>query len=51
MFHWAGKQNCDIICIQESHIKTEEKFLNNKKLGEKFVSLIDKEKKRQGDIY
>lgn len=50
VFHWLNKQNSNIICVQEAHIKkTEEKMLV-KFLGEKFVSLIDKEKKGHRNI-
>lgn len=39
VFHWLGKQNCNIICMQETHIKkTEIKYIINKKLGEEFIS-------------
>lgn len=49
VFHWLNKQNCNVICIQEAHIKMgEEKFLVNKHLGEEFCSLMDK--KRRGTI-
>lgn len=42
VFHWLNKQNCNVICIYEAHIKKgEEKFLVNKNLGECFFSLID----------
>lgn len=50
IFHWLNKQNCNVICIQEAHIKRgEEKFLVNKYLGEKFHSLMVK--KRRGNCY
>lgn len=51
IFHWINKQACNIVCIQETHIKkADAKYLNNKNLGEKFISLIDK-KKRGTVIY
>lgn len=49
VFHWLKKQNCNLLCMQEAHIKkTERKFLINKHLGEEFYSLS--EKKKRGTI-
>lgn len=46
VYHWLNKQNCYIICIQETHIKnTEDKYLINKQLEEKFFASIDKKKR------
>lgn len=45
VFHWLGKQNCNVACIQESHIKkTETKYIKNKQLGEEFFSSTDKKR-------
>uniref|UniRef100_A0A670Y452 exodeoxyribonuclease III n=1 Tax=Pseudonaja textilis TaxID=8673 RepID=A0A670Y452_PSETE len=46
------KQNVDIICIQETHIrKSEEKFLDCPKLGKLFTAPADKKKKKGIAIY
>lgn len=47
VFHWLDKQKSIITCLQELHIKkSEKKYVLNKKLGEDFVSLVQKKKKR-----
>lgn len=46
IFHWLKKQRCDIICLQETHVKkTDCKYLTNKSLGSDFYSLSKKGKK------
>lgn len=40
---WIQKQNCKIYCLQETHIKNEDKrLLIWKNIGEEFYSLMDK---------
>lgn len=52
VFNWIKKQNCNVIGIQETHIKnTDNKYLINKNIGEVFYSLSDKNKKRGVAIY
>lgn len=46
VYHWLIKQNANVICLQETHIKKmDKKYLINKKLGEEFHSLLDKKKR------
>lgn len=45
IFHWLGKQNCNVVALQETHIKKSDiKYIVNKRLGEKFCSLTDKKR-------
>lgn len=46
IFHWLLKQKCNIIALQETHIKkTDVKYLLNKRIGEEFYSLAEKKKR------
>lgn len=46
VFHFLQKQKCEIICLQESHIKQgEEKYIENGKLGKSYISANKKRKK------
>lgn len=46
VFHWIKKQKCDIIGMQETHIKrSDSKYIMNKYIGEEFYSLTDKKKR------
>lgn len=37
IFHWLQKRNCNVIALQETHIKKPDtKYLINKRLGEEF---------------
>lgn len=52
IFHWLVKQNANLICLQETHIKQSDiKYILNKTLGEEFYSFADKKKKRGTLIY
>lgn len=51
VFYWLNKQNLNVTCLQEVHIKQiDEKFLKYKRLGMEFTSLA-KVKKRGVVIY
>lgn len=51
IFHYLGKHNPDIACIQETHINEKDiRFLNNNKLGKAFVS-ASTQRKRGVAIY
>lgn len=40
VLHWLKKQKCNVICLQETHVKNVDYiFLLNKQLGEEFYSL------------
>lgn len=46
IFHWLGKQRPNIVALQETHINHKDtKYMINKKLGEEFLSQIEKKKK------
>lgn len=46
VFHWIKKQKCDIVSIQETHIKKSDlKFIQNNYIGQEFYSLTDKKKR------
>lgn len=50
-FNWLKKQNCDVYCLQETHIANKHhKYLTNLNLGQLFYSSIEK-KKRGVAIY
>lgn len=45
IYNWLKKQKCDVCYLQETHITLKyRKLLENKYLGEEFVSLDDKKR-------
>lgn len=51
IFHWLRKQKCNIICLQETHIRRKDlKYLLQKNLGANFCSLA-LQKKREVALY
>lgn len=46
VFSWLKKQRCNLIAIQETHIKySDKKYIVNRSLGEEFYSMTDKKKR------
>lgn len=46
IFHWIKKQKCDVVCLQEIHVKKEDsRLLVNKGLRSEFYSLSNKKTK------